>query len=84
MYIYVCIYIFSDGFSKIVLAHLLAATSIGIITAAAMHFRRKIKSKSKSNDVSKDRGNGELVPILDRTESGRVGKLERFPDYVGK
>ena len=25
-----------------------------------------------------------LAPFLDRTESGRVGKLEKFPDYVGK
>lgn len=71
-----------DGFTKIVLAHLLVATSVGIISAAAMHFRRR-KSKEYSNK-DQQRGLLALAPVLDRTESGRFGKLERFPDYVAR
>lgn len=65
-----------DGFANIVTAHLLAAASIGIISVAVMHFRRK---KSKPSKVDNN-----FAPLLDRTESGRFGKLEKFSDYVAR
>ncbi|KAL2230014.1 UNVERIFIED_CONTAM: Calmodulin calcium-dependent NAD kinase [Sesamum indicum] len=64
------------GFGKIVLAHVAAATSIGVISAVVMHFRHR-KSKSSGAD-------NHLAPLLDRTESGRVGKIERFSHYLAR
>ncbi|KAL3828727.1 hypothetical protein ACJIZ3_017529 [Penstemon smallii] len=69
-----------DGFGKIVLAHFAAAASIGVISAAAvMHFRHR-----KTKTSSKDDEHNPLAPCLDRTESGRVGKIERFSHYLAR
>ncbi|KAK4482819.1 hypothetical protein RD792_009989 [Penstemon davidsonii] len=69
-----------DGFGKIVLAHFAAAASIGVISAAAvMHFRHR-----KTKTSSKDDEHNPLAPYLDRTESGRVGKIERFSHYLAR
>ncbi|PIN08839.1 hypothetical protein CDL12_18586 [Handroanthus impetiginosus] len=66
-----------DGFGKIILAHIAAAASIGAISAAAiMHFRHR-KSKPSKDD-------NHLAPLLDRTDSGRVGKVERFSHYLAR
>ncbi|XP_027166839.1 uncharacterized protein LOC113766873 [Coffea eugenioides] len=70
-----------DGYGKAVLAHFLAATAIGLISAATLYFRRR---KSKSSSSEDHRLNKFLAPFLDRTESGRVGKLEKFSDYVAR
>ncbi|KAL3506047.1 hypothetical protein ACH5RR_031429 [Cinchona calisaya] len=71
-----------DGYGKVVLAHVLAVTSIGLISVAAIHFRQR---KSKSSSTKKDdHHHNHLAPFLDKTESGRVGKLERFSDYVAR
>ncbi|KAH7843706.1 hypothetical protein Vadar_019809 [Vaccinium darrowii] len=69
-----------DGHGKaITVAHILAATSIGIISAAAAVHHRRQKAKK---EISKDQV---IVPVLRRNESsGRVGKLERFSDYVAR
>nr|XP_027116428.1 uncharacterized protein LOC113734222 isoform X2 [Coffea arabica] len=68
-----------DGYGKVVLAHFLAATAIGLISAATLYFRRR---KSKSSSSEDHHLNKFLAPFLDKTESGRVGKLEKFSDYV--
>ncbi|XP_052189718.1 LOW QUALITY PROTEIN: calmodulin calcium-dependent NAD kinase-like [Diospyros lotus] len=69
-----------DGYFKLVLANFVPVISIGVIfaaaaAAAAHHRRRKPKEMSKGQTV---------VPLLDRSESGRVGRLERFSDYVAR
>ncbi|XP_071938033.1 calmodulin calcium-dependent NAD kinase-like isoform X2 [Coffea arabica] len=70
-----------DGYGKVVLAHFLAATAIGLISAATLYFRRR---KSKSSSSEDHHLNKFLAPFLDKTESGRVGKLEKFSDYVAR
>ncbi|KAK4405821.1 Calmodulin calcium-dependent NAD kinase [Sesamum angolense] len=65
-----------DSFGKIVLAHVAAAASIGVISAAVMHFRHRRSKPSEADD--------HLAPLLDRTESGRVGKIERFSHYLAR
>ncbi|KAL2508629.1 P-loop containing nucleoside triphosphate hydrolase superfamily protein [Forsythia ovata] len=66
----------TDGIGKVILAHLLAAASFGIISAGVMHYHhRKSKPTSKHNN---------LAPCLDRTESGRVRKIESFSHYVSR
>ncbi|CAA2955086.1 Zeta toxin domain containing [Olea europaea subsp. europaea] len=65
-----------DGIVKVILAHILAAASFGIISAGVMHYRHwKSKSTLKENN---------LAPYLDRTESGRVRKIETFSQYVAR
>ncbi|CAI9118285.1 OLC1v1019834C1 [Oldenlandia corymbosa var. corymbosa] len=68
-----------DG--KFFLVKLLVAISIVIISSAAAIYFRKRKSKSSPKD---HHFNDVLVPSLKRTESGRVGNLERFSDYVAR
>ncbi|KAL0376723.1 UNVERIFIED_CONTAM: Calmodulin calcium-dependent NAD kinase [Sesamum calycinum] len=65
-----------DSFGKIVLAHVAAAASIGVISAAVMHFRHRRSKPSEADD--------HLAPLFDRTESGRVGKIERFSHYLAR
>ena len=60
-----------------ILAHILAATSIGVISATAFHYYHRQKPQKQLEDQT-------VVPLLDRNESGRVAKLERFSNYVGK
>ncbi|KAI8561119.1 hypothetical protein RHMOL_Rhmol04G0312300 [Rhododendron molle] len=80
-----------DGHGKaIVLAHVLAAASVALISAAAaaVHYRRQKhkkgyrRQKHKKKLLSKDQV---IVPQLRRNESsGRVGRLERFSAYVAR
>ncbi|MED6109774.1 hypothetical protein PIB30_036717 [Stylosanthes scabra] len=61
-----------QGGGKVNLSHVLVASFAGLIAAAAAsRFRRQKPYKDKK-----------IVPSLDRTESGRVGKLEKFSHYV--
>ncbi|CAL5422418.1 unnamed protein product [Camellia sinensis] len=59
-----------------ILAHILAATSIGVISATAFHYCHRQKPQKQLEDQT-------IVPLLDRNESGRVAKLERFSNHVG-
>ncbi|KAI3469694.1 hypothetical protein Pfo_026357 [Paulownia fortunei] len=65
-----------DGFGKIILAHIAAATSLGLISAGIMHFHHR-KSKPSKDD-------NHLAPLWERTESGRIGKIERFSHYLAR
>ncbi|XP_071686573.1 calmodulin calcium-dependent NAD kinase [Rutidosis leptorrhynchoides] len=65
------------GYSKLVVTHILAASTVGIIYTAVMRHRRRKNSKSfKVDDV--------VVPRLDVTGSGHVGRLEKFSHYVAR
>ncbi|KAK3043469.1 hypothetical protein RJ639_002048, partial [Escallonia herrerae] len=66
------------GYGKFILAHILAATAIGLTSAAAMHHRRRQKSRASKPTTD------HLVPLLDTTESGSVGRLEKFSHYVAR
>lgn len=61
---------FSDGsVGKVIsFTHVLAASVAGLIG-------------DKSRVVVRDQ---KIIPFLERTESGRVAKLEKFSHYVGK
>ncbi|KAH7522182.1 hypothetical protein FEM48_Zijuj07G0111300 [Ziziphus jujuba var. spinosa] len=66
---------------KVNLTHILAAASLfgfaaAGATAATHYYRRRPKSKPFTDPT--------IIPRLDRTESGRVGQLEKFTHYVGK
>lgn len=63
------------GHGKVIITRMLAASFVGLLAAAAIHYYMK-KSKPARDDS--------IIPRLDRTESGRVGKIERFAHYVGK
>lgn len=65
-----------DGHGKLIFTRILAASLLGLITAGATHYYRK-KSKAKKVTIS-------IIPRLDRTESGRIGNLERFSHYVAR
>ncbi|XP_057733524.1 calmodulin calcium-dependent NAD kinase-like [Arachis stenosperma] len=63
-----------SGGKAINLTHVLVASFAGLIAAAAAsRFRRQNSNKDKK-----------IIPNLDRTESGRVGKLEKFSHYVAR
>ncbi|KAK2647190.1 hypothetical protein Ddye_022385 [Dipteronia dyeriana] len=64
------------GHGKLILSHILVVSFAGAVAAAATHYRRR-KTKTLVGDQN-------IIPILDRTESGRVGKLERFSHYVAR
>ncbi|KAA8527712.1 hypothetical protein F0562_035419 [Nyssa sinensis] len=65
------------SFGKVILAHILAATTIGFsFVAALQYYNHRLKSKP-----SKDQN---VIPWLERTESGRVERLERFSHYVAR
>lgn len=65
-----------------VIAHLLAASIVGgtIAAAAAQYYRRRLKH-SKPPPLKLDHS---LIPSLQRRESGRIGNLEKFSDYVAR
>nr|GEW28379.1 putative zeta toxin domain, P-loop containing nucleoside triphosphate hydrolase [Tanacetum cinerariifolium] len=63
-----------DGYGKLVVAHIVAASTAGFIYAAAVHRRRK---NSKSLEVV-------VVPKLELTGSGHAGRLEKFHHYVAR
>ncbi|XP_022722079.1 uncharacterized protein LOC111279320 [Durio zibethinus] len=64
-----------DGHGKVIITGVLAAFVIGAIAAAAASYYRR-----NSNPV-KDQS---IIPLLVRTESGRVRNLERFSHYVAR
>ncbi|MFS7924795.1 putative Zeta toxin domain, P-loop containing nucleoside triphosphate hydrolase [Helianthus anomalus] len=64
-----------DGYRKLVVAHILAATTVGFIWAAAVYRRRKNSKSVKPESI---------VPRLDLTGSGHVGRVENFPHYVAR
>ncbi|KAB1219117.1 hypothetical protein CJ030_MR3G008416 [Morella rubra] len=63
------------GHGKVIITRMLAASFVGLLAAAAFHYYMK-KSKPARDDS--------IIPRLDRTESGRVGKIERFAHYVAR
>ncbi|KAI3804268.1 hypothetical protein L1987_25686 [Smallanthus sonchifolius] len=65
----------TDRYGRLVVAHILAATTIGFIWAAATHQRRKNSKAAKPESV---------IPRLDLTGSGHVGRLEKFSHYVAR
>ncbi|XP_011029881.1 PREDICTED: uncharacterized protein LOC105129489 isoform X8 [Populus euphratica] len=64
----------NNGHAK--LTGVLAASLVGVVGAAAAthHYWRKPKAKRDHH----------IIPGLVRTESGRLGNLERFSDYVAR
>ncbi|KAJ4722602.1 P-loop containing nucleoside triphosphate hydrolases superfamily protein [Melia azedarach] len=64
------------GYGKVIISRIAAASFVGAFAAAASHYRRqKFKHHGRVQD---------FIPRLDRTESGRVGKFERFSHYVAR
>lgn len=61
----------SDHNGKPTISHIFLASSIGLITAAALHYHHR-----KQRDLK-------IVPRLKVADSGRVEKTERFSHYVG-
>ncbi|XP_031272405.1 uncharacterized protein LOC116130853 [Pistacia vera] len=62
---------------KIIISRILAASFIGAISvAAANHYRHRYKEEAEEDQY--------IIPRLDRTKSGRLGKLERFSHYVAR
>jgi hypothetical protein len=53
----------------------LAASFAGLIAAAASHYRPQVST------VVLDK---KIIPKVDRSESGRIGQIEKFSHYVGK
>ncbi|KAL5851967.1 hypothetical protein ACOSQ3_007085 [Xanthoceras sorbifolium] len=66
----------AGGHGKFTISHILATSFVRAVDAAATHYREK-KTKLPVGDQ-------DIIPILDRTESGRAGKLERFSHYVAR
>lgn len=50
-------------------SQIIVASSIGLIIAVAVHYKKRRDQK--------------IIPRARLTDSGRVEKLERFPHYVG-
>ena len=71
-----------DAHGKFIITHILFASLLGFVAAAATCYYQQRKSKAVTVTVTavRDQAN---IPRLERTESGRVGKLERFSHYVG-
>ncbi|KVH88751.1 hypothetical protein Ccrd_025813 [Cynara cardunculus var. scolymus] len=65
-----------DGYSILLAANILAATTVGLIWAAEATLRRRRKSSSSKPEV--------VVPRLNLTGSGHVFRLEKFSDYVAR
>ncbi|KAJ0092172.1 hypothetical protein Patl1_25226 [Pistacia atlantica] len=62
---------------KIIISRILAASFVGAISAAAAkHYRHRYKEEAEEDQY--------IIPRLERTESGRLGKLERFSHYVAR
>jgi hypothetical protein len=53
----------------------LAASFAGLIAAAASQYLRQVST------VVLDK---KIIPKVDRSESGRIGQIEKFSHYVGK
>ncbi|KAL4291494.1 hypothetical protein GQ457_14G004190 [Hibiscus cannabinus] len=65
------------GHGKSIVIPIVAASVIGVAAATAAAYARR-----KSKPVEEHRS--AILPLLDRTESGRVGNLERFSHYVAR
>lgn len=63
---------FPDSNGTPTLSQIMVASSVGIVIAAAVHYRLK------------NLGNQKFSPVLLLGDSGRVLKLEKFSHYVGK
>lgn len=63
---------------KFFVTHILAASIFGFIAAAVMCHRRQ---KRKPASV---RSHPNILPLLERTVSGRIGTIERFSHYVAR
>ncbi|XP_030974010.1 uncharacterized protein LOC115994120 [Quercus lobata] len=72
-----------DAHGKFIITHILFAFLLGFVAAAATCYYQQRKSKAVTVTVTavRDQTN---IPRLERTESGRVGKLERFSHYVAR
>ncbi|GMJ08797.1 NAD kinase-CaM dependent [Hibiscus trionum] len=69
---------FEPGHGKSIIIPIVAASVIGVAAAtAAAYTWRKSKPVVEHHQSM-------LIPLLDRTESGRVGNLERFSHYVAR
>ncbi|KAI4369674.1 hypothetical protein MLD38_018091 [Melastoma candidum] len=77
-----------DGYGKIILAHVLAASVAGIAIAVAtsprfLPLKNLLKLKRADGEVPQ-KGHDKFAPHLDRTESGRLGRLETFSNYIAR
>ncbi|XP_031376272.1 uncharacterized protein LOC116192020 isoform X1 [Punica granatum] len=71
-----------EGHGRNVLAHIFAASFMGFVAAAAArNYRQRRKSKPK---VLSPPRNPNVIPHLDRTESGHLGRIESFSHYVAR
>ncbi|XP_038874722.1 uncharacterized protein LOC120067265 [Benincasa hispida] len=61
-------------------ARIIAVSLVGIVAAAGTryHWSRNLRSSAAVVEDQK------IVPVIGRTESGRVGSIEAFPDYVAR
>nr|GMD79375.1 Pre-mRNA-splicing factor like [Ipomoea batatas] len=57
--------------------HPIGASFLGIISALALHFRHRQSKRSKDEHL-----HNFLAPLLERSDSGRAGRVERFSIYV--
>lgn len=62
----------------------LAASSIGLIVAAAAAVRHFQRKKTPTSDRHEDDEFLKLAPTLNRNESGRLCRLERFSHYLAR
>jgi len=64
------------------LSHVLAVSTAGLIAAvtatAFSHYwwRERVRGEHRKNN--------KVIPLLQRTESGRLGEIEKFSHYFGK
>uniref|UniRef100_A0A2P2KMK4 Uncharacterized protein LOC105129489 isoform X2 n=1 Tax=Rhizophora mucronata TaxID=61149 RepID=A0A2P2KMK4_RHIMU len=68
----------ANGHGKVIFAHLLAASLLGFMASTVVATRHYLRKKSTA------KRDPNIIPRLDRTESGRVGRLERFSHYVAR
>ncbi|XP_057960020.1 calmodulin calcium-dependent NAD kinase isoform X2 [Malania oleifera] len=75
-----------DEYGRMIAAHTLAASNIGVMGAAAAlyNYYRRRRNSNQQHYSSRDDQNNTIPPRLDRTESGRAGKFERFSHYVAR
>jgi hypothetical protein len=75
IHIYTCFFLDGSIGKVIRLTHVLAASFAGLIAAAAAsHYRKQLST------VVLDK---KIIPKVDRSESGRIGQIEKFSHYVG-
>lgn len=60
-------------------ARIIAVSLVGVVAAAGTRYHWGRYSRSSA--VVEDQ---KIVPVIGRSESGRGGSIEAFPDYVGK